>query len=36
MKELLDSKFRAIDLYLKTDLIPKIVKREVGKSTERA
>ena len=36
MKELLDSKFRAIDLYLKTDLIPKIVKREIAKAHERA
>lgn len=34
MKELLDSKFRAIDLYLKTDLIPKVVKRELSKALE--
>ncbi len=35
MKELLDTKFRAIDLYLKTDLIPKIVKREITKAQEQ-
>ena len=34
MKEMLDQKFRAIDLYLKTDLIPKVVKREISKSRE--
>jgi hypothetical protein len=34
LKELLDQKFRAIDLYLKTDLIPKIVKREINKLQE--
>ena len=36
MKELLDSKFRAIDLYLKTDLIPKVVKREITKAFQGA
>lgn len=35
-KELLEQKFRAIDLYLKTDLIPKVVKREVNKMQELA
>ncbi len=34
MKELLESKFRAIDVYLKTDLIPRVVKREIAKSEE--
>lgn len=34
MKEMLDSKFRAIDVYLKTDLIPKVVKREIAKAKE--
>jgi hypothetical protein len=34
LKELLDSKFRAIDLYLKTELIPKIVKREISMAME--
>lgn len=34
MKELLDSKFRAIDVYLKTDLIPRVVKREIAKTEE--
>jgi hypothetical protein len=34
MKEMLDSKFRAIDVYLKTDLIPKVVKREIAKAEE--
>jgi len=34
MKELLDSKFRAIDVYLKTDLIPRVVKREIAKIEE--
>ncbi len=32
LKELLDQKFRTIDLYLKTDLIPKVVKREINKA----
>ena len=36
MKELLESKFRAIDVYLKTDLIPKVVKREITKLQETA
>ncbi len=34
MREMLDSKFRAIDVYLKTDVIPKIVKRELAKAEE--
>ncbi|HAK95258.1 MAG TPA: hypothetical protein DCM87_09705 [Planctomycetes bacterium] len=34
MKELLESKFRAIDVYLKTDLIPRVVKREIAKAEE--
>ncbi len=36
LKELLDSKFRAIDLYLKTDVIPKVVKREIAKALQGA
>ena len=35
MKELLEQKFRAIDLYLKTDLIPKVVKREIAMTAQR-
>lgn len=36
LKELLDQKFRAIDLYLKTDLIPKVVKREIKALQEQS
>ena len=32
VKELIDSKFRAIMLYLKSDVIPKVVKQTLAKS----